>query len=553
MLIGATAILAACGGGGGANGDITTSRSGFSGAAQKGPLIFGSQITVYELDSSLNETGRSFSAQTTDDLGNFVVRARLDTDIVKLVGVGYYMDELTGGLSSAPVTMTAIADLSVDATPVINVLTTLATPRVLALMQSGTSYSAALSQAQKEVLSVFGIDSSKINGLKALYTMSISGSDDQDAALLATSSVLSQMAANAATAGSSAAAQLSYLVSRISSDVANFGSLRNSSIQAALTTAQQQVNLQMIRTNVQTYYANRGVIMTAPKFEEWIDKDGSGRLPQRLVPVSEFSLSDQTVEAKVSVNSNTFAIGGLQENEIAQVSLKATSTNSNNSTGLSSNIRVVKNGAVIAGNYSSVQNGDTLGIQLTSDNISSTISTILTVGSNSRTWNVTSRTPQVVYSKVGNCSAPQTATNKYFALPFNLLQNSKINYVGVAVGAATAPNLVSIYSDNGGVPGAPLINSSAISDGGFISGQPYPQAQLSPTRDLSLSGGIQYWIVLKYNSNTTPYMNSSCVTLDGGYTRKMSSDGVNWIPWTGTSGNSEDASASNAPGFFLAD
>lgn len=547
-VISVTFLVSGCGGGG----DSGTF-NGVRGQAQKGPLLFGSQITVYELDESLNQTGRSFEAQSTDDLGNFAIRAQIQTNIVKMVGAGYYMDELTGGLSAAPITLTAIADLTVDSTPTINILTTLASPRILALMESGSAYSDATNQAQREVLAVFGIAAEKINGLQALYAMSINGSNDQDAALLAASAVLSQMATNAALGGSSQAAQMSYFLSRIASDVANYGSLQTPSIQSALNTASIQVNLATVRTNVQTYYANRGVSVTAPKFEEWIDKSGSGNLPQRLAPVTNFSFADQLVETQVSASSNAVAVSGLSSGEYAQVALTASSSNSSNSTASSSDVKIVKNGSAITGRYTTVQNGDSLGIQLISDSIGSIVTATLTIGSTSATWNVTSRTPQVIYSKVGNCSAPQTASNKYFAVPFSLTAASTVNYVGVAVGAATAPNVVSIYADNSGVPGASLINSNTISDGGFIANSPYPQARLSATNQFTLDANTQYWIVLKYDSVSTPYMNNSCIALDNGYRRKMSSDGVTWVDWTGTSGNADDASATNAPGFFLAD
>jgi hypothetical protein len=554
IFVAVLSVLSACGGGGGSSstGSALNGISGFKGQAQKGPLLFGSEITVYELDQNLNQTGRSYDAQTTDDLGNFAIRAQVQTNIVKMVGVGYYMDELTGGLSAAPITLTAIADLTVDATPTINVLTTLATPRILSLMLGGTSYADATTQAQREVLAVFGIDATKINGLQALYAMSINGSNDQDAALLATSAVLSQMATNAALGGSSQAAQMSYFLSRIASDIANTGSLQTASIRNALNTASLQVNLATVRTNVQTYYANRGVTITAPKFEEWIDKSGSRNLPQRLTAATSFSFTNQTVETLVSASSNAVTVAGLRSGDFAQVALTATSTNSSNSTANNSNVRIVKNGSAVTGSYASVQNGDTLGIQLISDTIGSVITSTLTIGSTSASWDVTSRTPQVVYSKIGNCSAPQSASNKYFAIPFSLSSSSSINYVGVGIGAATAPNVVSIYSDNSGVPGTSLINTSTVSDGGYLANNPYPQAQLSATDQFTLDANTQYWIVLKYNSTSTPYMNNSCISLGNGYHRKMSSDGASWVDWVGTSGNTDDGNATNAPGFFLA-
>ena len=111
FLLAVLSVLSACGGGGSGSGSGSGSSStgsalnginGFKGQAQKGPLLFGSVITVYELDQNLNQTGRSYDAQTTDDLGNFAIRAQVQTNIVKMVGVGYYMDELTGDCQLLP-------------------------------------------------------------------------------------------------------------------------------------------------------------------------------------------------------------------------------------------------------------------------------------------------------------------------------------------------------------------------------------------------------------------------------------------------------------------
>ncbi len=151
-VIACTLILSACGGGGGGSGaggavsgvgggggvstpitgggPVTPTTYSLAGQAQKGPLIFGSRIWVSELDSSLNPNGKIYLAQTKDDLGNFVISSTIGTNLVELVGVGYYMDELTGGLSTSPVTLSAIADLSIDNTPTINILTTLCSRRL---------------------------------------------------------------------------------------------------------------------------------------------------------------------------------------------------------------------------------------------------------------------------------------------------------------------------------------------------------------------------------------------------------------------------------------
>lgn len=147
-------VLAACGGGGGGTAtgsggtpsitpSVTPATYNLTGQAQKGPLIFGSRIWVSELDGSLNPNGKIFLAQTKDDLGNFVISSTIGTNLVELVGMGYYMDELTGSLSTSPVTLSAIADLSVDNTPTINILTTLQAPRLKTLILQGKTYAQA--------------------------------------------------------------------------------------------------------------------------------------------------------------------------------------------------------------------------------------------------------------------------------------------------------------------------------------------------------------------------------------------------------------------------
>ena len=62
--------LASCGGGGGGGGSPTSggaSTYSLSGQAQKGPFAIGSQITVNELNVSLNPTGKVYNVQTTDN------------------------------------------------------------------------------------------------------------------------------------------------------------------------------------------------------------------------------------------------------------------------------------------------------------------------------------------------------------------------------------------------------------------------------------------------------------------------------------------------------
>jgi hypothetical protein len=276
--------LTACGGGGGSSAS-TSATSGYalSGQFQKGPFAIGSQISANELDAGLNPTGRVYNVQTADDLGRFTVPTRIENKLVELVGDGFYMDELTGQLSSARIQLRAIADLSLQQPVTVNILTSLQGLRLKRLIALGSTYTSADTQSRNEVLQAFGITPSNINSLSNLYSMQINGTTDQDAVLLAISSVISKMAANAAgTNGTSQPAELSNYVNTISSQIESSGFITNAAYITAMNLAASQVDLSSVRTNVINYYASRGVTVTPPNFEEWIDKAGTGQLPQRM-------------------------------------------------------------------------------------------------------------------------------------------------------------------------------------------------------------------------------------------------------------------------------
>ena len=83
------------------------------GAVEKGPFIEGTEITIRELESDLQPTGRTFSTVVEDDTGFFSVEASLASPYVELSASGFYFNEVAGELSSAPITLRAVADLTV--------------------------------------------------------------------------------------------------------------------------------------------------------------------------------------------------------------------------------------------------------------------------------------------------------------------------------------------------------------------------------------------------------------------------------------------------------
>ena len=409
-------LLAACGGGGGTDGagsgSPSTAGYALSGQFQKGPFAIGSQVSANVLDGALNPTGTVYNVQTTDDLGHFSVPTGVNGNLVELVGDGFYMDELTGQLSPSRIQLRAVVDLSVSPVVTVNILTSLQGLRLKRLIAQGSSYSAAYSQSRNEVLAAFGVDPTKINSLTTFFSMQITGGTDADSVLLAISAILSKMATNAAaTNATSQPAELSNYVNTIASQIAYDGVITFASYKAAIGLAATEVDLTAVRSHIETYYANRGITVVAPKFEEWIDKDASGILPRRLVPATGLSFSNATgVEPGQLITSNIISVNGVGAGVVAPLTVSAGTT-------------VIKNGAAVTGNVSTVADGDTIALRVTSlgYGLTTDLSTI-TVGTSSATWSVATK-------PLGGSIAGLTGTGL-------VLQNNAGDNITISAGSA---------------------------------------------------------------------------------------------------------------------
>lgn len=409
-------VLAACGGSGGGSSSGGGGGGGttfpLSGQALKGPFALGATMSVNEQNASLSPTGKVYNVQTTDYLGNFSVPTGVGTNLVEIIGDGFYMDDLTGQLSAAQIQLRAIVDLSVNAKPTVNVLTSLQEQRLKTLMSQGMSYAAAYTQSQAEVLAAFGIDSTKVNSLSTLYSMQYSGTTDADAVLLATSVVLSQMATDAAkTNGTTEPAELSNYINTFASQIANTGAITSSTFIAARNLAETEVNLSAVRSNVDSYYAKYGLSIVAPKFEEWIDKTGAGIVPQRLVPVTSLAFTDVSgADPGQLITSNVVTIAGLGAGVLAPVSVSAGAT-------------IIKNNAAVTGVYAEVQDGDTIAMRVTSSGYDETNTAMISVGSSSAPWRVTS-------IPLGGTISGLTGTGL-------VLQNNGADYIAIPSGSTS--------------------------------------------------------------------------------------------------------------------
>ena len=167
----------------------TTQIIEINGSVFKGSFLRGSLLFLYELDTNLNQTGRSFNTTIDDDYGNFDLKAQnLSGKLVRVVGDGFYWNEVLNENSSTRISLTGICKIDSNETVNVNVLTHLERARVEYLYNTKKlSFDSAKSQAVREVLKAFGFENT---GIKRAEKVGVVGISDDSKILLAISTLM---------------------------------------------------------------------------------------------------------------------------------------------------------------------------------------------------------------------------------------------------------------------------------------------------------------------------------------------------------------------------
>ena len=105
-----------------------------NGAVQKGPFLVGSTVLVNLLDERGRSTPSTIVSEIEDSIGSFSF-VTSQPGPAQLVASGYYFSELTGQVSSGPITLRALYEVSDRPGQVayVNILTHLINKRALKL------------------------------------------------------------------------------------------------------------------------------------------------------------------------------------------------------------------------------------------------------------------------------------------------------------------------------------------------------------------------------------------------------------------------------------
>lgn len=239
----------------------------FSGKAQKGPFVTGTTITVNELNENLGQTGKAFTTSITSDDGSFSLsNIAMESNLALLSGNGFYFNEVLGQLSSAQITLQAITDLADDKTVNINVLTHITKARIETLVGQGMSFADAKRKAEGEFQDFLGVTEHFNQGFEQ---MSIASEGDFNAMLLAFSVILQKPSNNLAVLPT-LPAELTWLMTSLSSDFADNGVVNNETLVDTLLYNISLQNQRYIRQNIQEYYSGIGQSIEIPDFESYI-------------------------------------------------------------------------------------------------------------------------------------------------------------------------------------------------------------------------------------------------------------------------------------------
>jgi hypothetical protein len=302
----------------------------FSGKAQKGPFITGTNVTINELNPNLGQTGKSFTTTISSDDGSFKVNnIELNSDLCLLTANGFYYSEIYGELSGATLSLQAITDLSDKEFININVLTHLIKDRIENLVAGGMNFQAANEQAKSELLIFLGApDLSSID----FEDLDISENKEYNAVLLAFS-IIVQRYTMIWNERPTLTAELTQLLSKLSSDFKDDGQINNQNLIDTLLYNISQLNQIDIRNNIEAKYVNLGYSTTIPNFEKYIAKfqeKFSDQLytnffyPDSAPP--EPVMAPDSKLPNLLVPSDTVFIGGLPYSIAAIIPLNSTLT-----------------------------------------------------------------------------------------------------------------------------------------------------------------------------------------------------------------------------------
>ena len=265
IYLAALLVLSCSGNDDGGEGKQHVTKQDVHGIIEKGPFVQGSKVTLYDLDSQLGQTGKSYSTNTSSNLGNFDFGSQIDlsSSYAEFETNGFFYNECDSSLSKAQITLKAIADVSAKSDVNVNLLTHLEYARVKFLVKSGKTFGESKKQAERELLKVFAISSEIANP----ENISITDNNNNASILLAISSVMLY---------NKSEAEFSEFISKFSADFEQDGTIDDTNVRKEIKDGQKNCHPKRIANAMKRFYAEKGSNIEVNDFSAYIDFNGDG-------------------------------------------------------------------------------------------------------------------------------------------------------------------------------------------------------------------------------------------------------------------------------------
>ena len=205
-----------------------------TGSVSKGPFLSDSSVTVAALDDRGTAIAPAVRTRTINDLGEYAVELP-HRGLLSVEARGRAYDELTGEVSSDPLTLRALARASEGAGAMnANVITHICYERTLRLLRRAPGFSAAAARAERELFRELALATPATAGRRMRV--------DRDDRLLTLSAAIIE-AANAS------GVTVQALMDRLASDLADDGALQPR-FRAALLRAQRTIDGAEVRARL---------------------------------------------------------------------------------------------------------------------------------------------------------------------------------------------------------------------------------------------------------------------------------------------------------------
>lgn len=236
-----------------------------AGHIEKGPFVQGSEVTLTDLNKDLSQSGKSFTTNTSSDLGSFDFGQTLDlsSGLVELKTSGYFYNECTGKLSNSQITLKAIANANETKNLNVNLLTHLEYARVKKLVKDGEPFTKAKEKAEAEILKAFAIT----DKMSTPEKVSLTDNNKDASILLAISSIMLY---------NKSEAEFSEFIAKFTSDLEKNGTIDDNSIKDKIKEGQEHCHPSEIIKSMEDFYKGKGSNITINDFSSFVDFNGDG-------------------------------------------------------------------------------------------------------------------------------------------------------------------------------------------------------------------------------------------------------------------------------------